>query len=264
MLAVFTVLLATVWMPTEEATEPVSTASAGDPVQAMKVEVVDSLPHDRGAYTQGLLWHEGRLYESTGQYRSSTLRQVDPATGEIVSSRKLPDSMFGEGLARVGNRLIQLTWRENTALVWDLETLSEVARFDFAGEGWGLCYDGNHLVMSDGSSRLTVRDPQTFEAVREVEVTLRDGTVGRLNELECVGDRIYANVYTTDWIVRIDPESGRVDGLIDASGLLSAEERRGVDVLNGIAFDPGDRVFYLTGKLWPKLFAVRFVEDGSD
>jgi glutamine cyclotransferase len=228
--------------------------------EALRVQVVETLPHDRGAYTQGLLFHEGVLYESTGQYRKSALRRVDPASGEILAERELADDLFAEGLARVGDRLIQLTWKEQTALVWDLASLSQVSRFDYEGEGWGLCFDGRHLVMSDGSSVLTMRSPETFKVVRRVEVTLGDGTVGRLNELECVAGRVYANVYTTDWIVRVDPASGRVEALIDASDLLSAEERRGVDVLNGIAYDEAGDVFYLTGKLWPKLFAVRFVD----
>jgi len=223
------------------------------------VEVLETMPHDPGAFTQGLLWHEGHLYESTGQYGESTLRRVDTTSGQVLSSRSLPTELFGEGLARVEDRLVQLTWREGTALVWDLEELSELRRQEYAGEGWGLCFDGDHLVMSDGTSLLTFRDPETFQVVREVEVRLRDGAVGRLNELECVAGWIYANVYTTDWIVQIEPQSGRVHALIDASGLLAQEETRGVDVLNGIAYDAERQVFYLTGKLWPKLFAVRFV-----
>lgn len=230
----------------------------------MTVEVLETMPHDNEAYTQGLLWHDGFLYESTGQYGQSTLRRVDLATGDVLSSRALPPELFGEGLARVEDRLIQLTWRAGTALVWDREKLTELDRLGYAGEGWGLCFDGLHLVMSDGGSVLTFRNPETFEVVREVEVLLRDGAVGRLNELECVEDSIYANVYTTDWIVRIDPETGYVRSLIDASGLLAREEARGAEVLNGIAYDAEQEIFYLTGKLWPKLFAVRFVDGNSD
>jgi glutaminyl-peptide cyclotransferase len=188
---------------------------------------------------------------------------VDPESGEVLSSRSLSADLFGEGLARVEDRLIQLTWNEGTALVWDRETLREVNRLSYEGPGWGLCYNGQHLVMSNGTSLLTFRDPETFAIERQVEVVLRDGAVGRLNELECVEDWVYANVYTTDWIVKIEPLSGRVASLIDASGLLSPEERVGTDVLNGIAYDPEEQVFYLTGKLWPRLFIVRFHGDGA-
>ena len=226
----------------------------------LTVEILDTLPHDPEAYTQGLVWNDGLLYESTGQYGRSDLRRVDPETGEILSSRALSSDEFGEGLARVDDRLIQLTWQEGKALVWDLQELEQLDRFTYEGEGWGLCFDGHHLVMSDGTSRLAFRDPVTFEIERVMEVLLGDGAVGRLNELECAEGWIYANVYTTDWIVEIDPRSGRVHGLIDASGLLPAAEARRAEVLNGIAYDAEREIFYLTGKLWPKLFAVRFVE----
>jgi len=238
-------------------------AASEEPTR-LGLEVLETYPHDPQAYTQGLLWHQGELYESTGHYGQSTLRRVDPETGEILDSVELSADFFGEGLARIEDRLVQLTWREGTALVWDLRSLEEVRRIPYEGEGWGLCYDGRHLVMSDGSGTLEFRDPATLQVQREVEVTLRDGVVGRLNELECARGWIYANVYTTDWIVRIDPQSGRVAALIDASGLLSAEQARDVEVLNGIAYDPGRQVFYLTGKLWPKLFAVRFVGPAGD
>ena len=229
-----------------------------DPIR-LQVEVVEDYPHDPEAYTQGLLWHDGSLLESTGQYGESSLRRVDRDSGEVREARALPSEVFGEGLARVDDRLIQLTWRQGEALVWNLDGFEEVERLGYRGEGWGLCFDGRSLVMSDGSSKLTFRDPETFEVVRQVVVVMGDGAVGRLNELECVEGWIYANVFTTDWIVQIDPESGKVNALIDASGLLSAAETQGAEVLNGIAYDPEREVFYLTGKLWPKLFAVRFV-----
>ena len=229
-------------------------------VARLRVEVVGSYPHDPRAYTQGLLWQDGSLYESTGQYGQSSIRRVDRETGEVLASRSLPSEMFGEGLASVGDRLLQLTWREGEALVWARQELEEIGRHRYDGEGWGLCFDGRNLVMSDGSSVLTLRDPTTFEVVRQLKVTMGDGAVGRLNELECVDGAVYANVYTTDWIVRVDSANGEVEALIDASGLLTAQERRGADVLNGIAHDPETDLFYLTGKLWPRLFAVRFVE----
>ena len=258
-------ILVLVWMSASGPADrdPVETPASVDEPMAKTVEVLESWPHDAGAYTQGLLWFDGSLYESTGQYGSSTLRRVRPDTGEVLVSRELEPRFFGEGLARIDDRLIQLTWQEGIGLVWDRETLQEVDRFEYQGKGWGLCFDGQHLVMSDGSHILSFRDPQTFEVERRLEVKLRDGAVGRLNELECAEGWIYANVYTTDWIVQVDPQTGEVHSLIDASGLLTPEEKPGTDVLNGIAYDPESQVFYLTGKLWPRLFAVRFVARGG-
>ena len=165
--------------------------------------------------------------------------------------------------ARVGDRLIQITWQNGRAFTYDLETFNPAGEFSYTGEGWGLCYDGTDLYMSDGSATLTVRDPDTFEAVREIAVTQGGAPVTELNELECVGEDIYANVWRTDRIVRINKESGNVVAEIDASGLLSAEERQALEpnaVLNGIAYNPDDDTFFITGKLWPEVFKVRFVE----
>jgi len=228
-------------------------------VQRLRVEVIAVLPHDRGAFTQGLLWHAGNLYESTGLQGASSLRQLDE-TGDVMRIVRLDPVLFGEGLARVGDRLIQITWQHGIALVYDLHSFEKVHEFRYTGEGWGICYDGQRLVMSDGSSGLSLRDPQTFEVVGTIAVTLEGRPIDRLNELECVGDHVYANVWLTDTIVRIDQRTGRVDATIDASGLLTREERLGADVLNGIAFDLDRDRFLITGKLWPKLFEVRFVE----
>jgi glutaminyl-peptide cyclotransferase len=169
----------------------------------------------------------------------------------------LAGNLFGEGLALAGDRFIQLTWQNNVAMIYDLD-FNRQGTFDYEGEGWGLCYDGTKLVMSDGSNRLFFRNPQTFALIGEVSVTRDGAAVSRLNELECVGKLVYANVYQTDTIVRIDSASGQVLTTIDASGLLTAAERAGTDVLNGIAFDSASGHFFLTGKLWPKLFEVRF------
>jgi glutamine cyclotransferase len=225
---------------------------------------VGTAPHDPAAYTQGLIWYEGKLYESTGQYGHSTLRRIEPATGEVEAMAKLSPHLFGEGLARVGRRLVQLTWREGLVLVWDLASFEELDRWRFSGEGWGLCHDERHLVMSDGSSFLTFREPSSFEVVRRVQVKIGERPLARINELECAEGWIFANVYTTDSIVRIDPETGAVAAIVDASGLLDADEARGVDVLNGIAYQPARQTFYLTGKLWPRLFEVRFVPVAGD
>jgi glutaminyl-peptide cyclotransferase len=227
-------------------------------LEHLRVRVLASYPHDPGAYTQGLLWHQGALYESTGQYGHSRLRRVDLGSGEILAERALPDEVFGEGLARVEDRLVQLSWKAGRAWSYDLAGFALLGEWSYSGEGWGLCFDGARLWMSDGSDRLLQRDPITFDPLSELRVTLEGRPAALLNELECAEGWIYANVYQSDWILRIDPSTGEVRGLIDASGLLVASEREGVDVLNGIAYNPDKEVFYLTGKYWPRLFEVSF------
>lgn len=221
-------------------------------------QILDILPHDPNAFTQGLLLHDNMLYESTGLYGQSTLRRVDPTTGEVDLMITVDDSYFAEGLALVDDRLIQLTWRENTAFVYDVNTFELLDQYTYDGEGWGLCYDGDWLYMSNGSSELTRRDPQTFEPLEIIPVHLDGQPVSNLNELECVGENIYANIWQTDQIIRINKTTGVVNTVIDASGLLLPEEYANADVLNGIAYDPENDWFYITGKLWNKLFIVRF------
>lgn len=227
--------------------------------ERLRVEVVARHPHDRSAFTQGLLWHDGHLYESTGMRGRSTLRRVALETGEVLQQRSLERRLFAEGLARVGDRLYQLTWTAGEAHVWTLDGFEHRRTFEYEGEGWGLCHDGTHLVMSDGSDRLTVRDPETFQVSRVVRVRLDGRPLDQLNELECVEGVIWANVWQSDEIVRIDPASGRVTAVVDASGLLSVDERWEADVLNGIAWIPERERFVITGKYWPHLFEVRFV-----
>ena len=239
----------------------VPTAGAQAPPQ-LRPEVVATYPHDRQAFTQGLLLHDGALFESTGLHGRSSLRQVKLATGQVLRRVDLPPALFGEGLAWARGELIQLTWRGGEALRWDPANFARRGTWRYDGEGWGLCFDGTHLVQSDGSHRLYFRDPERFAIVRTVAVTEQGQPLSRLNELECVGDAIYANVWTTDRIVVIAAQSGAVRATIDASDLLSRAERRALGaeaILNGIAYDPADRTFLLTGKLWPKLFRVRFV-----
>ena len=232
-------------------------------VTTLEPQVLETYPHDSDAFTQGLLFYNGYFYESTGIRGRSSLREVIPETGEVLRALPLPDRYFGEGLARVDDKLIQITWQSETAFVYDLATFNAVGDFSYAGEGWGICYDGVNLYMSNGSATLTVRDPTTFEAIREISVTQGGTPVTELNELECVDNDVYANVWRTNRIVRIDKEDGHVVADIDASGLLSAEERGNLEpnaVLNGIAYDPDDDTFFITGKLWPKVFKVRFVD----
>ncbi len=233
---------------------------AGRPVTSLRVDVLREVPHDTTAFTQGLLWRDGALYESTGQYGSSRLRRIDPGTGVVEREMFIAPTLFGEGLALVGNELFMLTYQAERAIVFDTDTFEQVRAFRYRGEGWGLCYDGERLIMSNGSDTLTFRDPATFEKTGSVRVTLRGQPLAEINELECVDDRVYANIWQDDFLVIIDPATGRVTHQIDASGLLTPQESWGVDVLNGVAYDPDADTFYITGKLWPKMFEVRFVE----
>ncbi|MFY9823252.1 MAG: glutaminyl-peptide cyclotransferase [Thermoanaerobaculia bacterium] len=249
--------------PAVPASQPaVAVAPAPQPPERLKVKVLATRHHDPAAFTQGLLVHAGSLYESTGLYGSSSLREVEPVSGAVKRKVVVPSEFFAEGLALVDDRLIQLTWKEQKALVYKLADFSRVGELRYEGEGWGLCWDGKRLVMTDGSDKLTFRDPKTLAFLGEVTVTRADRMGERvleLNELECVDGVVYANVWQTDDILRIDPKDGWVTAVIDASGLLTPEERQKVDVLNGIAWDPQRKIFLITGKLWPKLFEVTFV-----
>jgi glutamine cyclotransferase len=239
----------------------IDTDDTGTPVQT--VEVVTTIPHRPTAWTQGLVWDDGRLIESTGLQGQSTLAVVDPATGDADPVVAVDPALYAEGLALVDDRLIQLTWKDGVAPIYDAATLARTGEFTYDGEGWGLCHDGDRLVMSDGSADLTFRDPETFEETGRVTVSLDGEDVGQLNELECVGDRVYANVWHTDTILEIDAASGEVTTVIDASALAEQLEPPAVSaeaVLNGIAHDPEAGTFWLTGKLWPQLFEVRFVD----
>lgn len=248
---------------------PEGAAQDDEGVERLRVEVLRRLPHARDAFTQGLLWHAGKIYESTGQYGRSTIRRVDLVTGDVELRTALDDAIFAEGLARVGDRFVQLSWQNGKAYVWrETESgFSREAEHDYAGEGWGLCHDGDRLVMSDGSATLTFRHARNFAPMGDVLVTHEGRSLRNLNELECVVEDgqaiVYANVWQRDTIVRIDPATGRVVATVDASGLLRGPERYGTDVLNGIAWLPESETFLITGKLWPAAFEVRFVPAGS-
>jgi glutamine cyclotransferase len=235
-------------------------AACGQLAGSQVPEVVRTLPHDPESSTQGLELYEGRFYESTGQYGDSKLLEVDVETGEILREVALSEDYFGEGLARVGNELIQLTWHEGVAFVYDLETFAQVRTFEYEGEGWGLCFDGEALYMSNGSSILHRRDAETFEILDSHEVTSGGNPVRNLNELECVGDVLYANVFQSDRILRIDKATGQVLAEFDASMLepVGGRPRDARAVLNGIAYNPDGDTFFVTGKLWPSMFEVRF------
>ena len=191
------------------------------------------------------------------------MRRVELESGRVEARTPIEGPLFAEGLARVGGQLFQLTWQHGKAFVWELGSFKKVRELTYEGEGWGLCYDGRSLVMSDGSDRLVFRDPDTFGARSAVAVKLGGAPLRNLNELECAGGAVYANIWQDDHIARIDPRTGAVTAWIDASGLLGRDERRGADVLNGIALLPDRGTFLLTGKLWPRTFEVKFVPRGT-
>jgi glutamine cyclotransferase len=233
----------------------------GNPL-SFTVTVLNAYPHDADAFTQGLVIDDGRLYEGTGLRGRSTLREVDLETGIVSRSRDLNASFFGEGITVFGDTIIQLTWRSGVGFVYDKDTFDLLAEFDYPPqleEGWGITHDGVSLIVSDGTSVLHFLDPKSFEEIGSVDVFDGAAPVNRLNELEYIGGEIYANVWQTNRIARIDPESGAVNSWIDLSGLLTMEEQAEADWLNGIAYDPiADRLF-LTGKLWPAVFEVELL-----
>ncbi len=222
--------------------------------------MINTYPHDRTAFTQGLVFEDDVLYEGTGQYGQSTLRRVELETGGILQIRELSDEFFGEGITIYGDEVIQITWQNNVGFVYDKNSFELLQQFSYTTEGWGITHDGTRLIMSDGTSTLRFLDPQTFEEIGQLEVYDNDTPIARLNELEYIQGEIYANIWQEDWIVRIEPETGQVLGWVDLRGLLTAEDRsEPVDVLNGIAYDAeADRLF-VTGKWWPRLFEIELV-----
>jgi glutaminyl-peptide cyclotransferase len=224
-------------------------------------EVVKAYPHDNGAFTQGLVFHHGALYESTGLNGSSSLRRVELETGKVLKKIEVPTEFFAEGLALFNGRLYQLTWQTQRGFVYDLDSFNKLREFSYAGEGWGLTRDAHSLIMSDGSSRIRFIDPDTFEVRRLITVQDNGRDVLQLNELEYIKGEIYANIWMNDRIARIDPQSGKVNAWIDLSGLLPPEARPDPGaVLNGIAYDESSDRLFVTGKLWPKLFEIKLMQ----
>ncbi len=240
-----------------------SLACAAAPVLAQKAtprhgyEVLRSYPHRPSSFTQGLLYRDGILYESTGLEGRSSVMQVMLETGEVLREEALPDIYFGEGIVDWDDKIIQLSWKHGVGFVRDHKTLALRSTFRYDGEGWGLTRDTKRIIMSDGTSQLRFLDPATLKETGRLSVTEQGRPVDKLNELEYIKGEIWANVWQSNEIVRIDPKSGHVTGRIDLSGLLRPEEAARADVLNGIAYDAkGERIF-VTGKLWPRLFEIR-------
>ena len=225
------------------------------PIYTYKVQRV--YPHDANAFTQGLQYADGVLYEGTGLNGRSSIRKVKLETGDVLQKRDLSAQYFGEGITVWKTELIQLTWQSGVAFVYDRDTFQEKRRFTYPGEGWGLTHDGTNLIMSDGSDRLRVLDPATFAERRRIQVMAGTTPVRNLNELEYVNGEVFANIWTTDFIARISPDTGQVLGYIDLNGLLTANERPSDGVLNGIAYDRERDRLFVTGKLWPKLFEIK-------
>lgn len=222
--------------------------------------VIHAYPHDSQAFTQGLVYLDGHLYESTGLNGQSTLREVNLETGQVLKEVNVPSQYFAEGLTNWGNTLIQLTWKSHVAFVYDRASFRLLRTLHYPWEGWGLTQDGRRLILSDGSDTLHFLNPETLAAVRSIRVTDKGSPVKELNELEYIHGEIYANVWMTDRIARISPETGKVLGWINLAGILSAIEIRSNDaVLNGIAYDPARRRLFVTGKLWPRLFEIQVV-----
>ena len=228
-------------------------------VKQYKVEVVKEYPHDTGAYTQGLFFDGGRFYESTGQFGESGFREVELATGKVLSKMNFQQKYFGEGSVMLGGNLYILTWLNKVAFVYDAKTLEYKQTYSYPREGWGLTTDGKSLIASDGSARLYFLSPE-FKQERYVDVKMDGRPVRKLNELEYIDGKVWANVYMTDLIVIINPADGTVEASIDCTGLLPRNLREPrTDVLNGIAQDPATGKIYLTGKYWPRLYEVRLV-----
>ncbi|ALK95066.1 glutamine cyclotransferase [Massilia sp. WF1] len=224
--------------------------------------VKNTYPHDPQAFTQGLFIKDGQLYESTGQKGQSSLRKVDLKTGKVLQKKDLADQYFGEGSTPVGDTIVSLTWQSNVGFIFDARTFALKGRFNYKGEGWGLASDAKNVYMSDGSAEIRILDPKTLEERRRISVTADGKPITQLNELEVVDGEIFANVWGTDVIARIDPASGKVVGWIDLSGLLPPAQRGTASpdaVLNGIAWDGKHHHLYVTGKLWPKLFEIELV-----
>ena len=255
----FSVIIVAIFCPFFSSSE--GSDSAASP--QFEIEILTTTEHDEEAFTQGLLFHQGKLYESTGRFDNSSLRELN-LEGDILRSVNLSSDVFGEGLTIHNNTLIQLTWKSEVAYIWDIETFTQIGNFSYQDEGWGICSDGNNLVMSNGSSDLTIRSPDDFSVIKTVSVSFNGSPLQAINELECVGDLVYANVWHNESIFMINMTSGNVVGTIGASSIFPDPSP---GVLNGIAYDSGNDTFWITGKNWPVIHQVVFhqlVENNSE
>ena len=235
-----------------------SAAAASVPVVDYTYQVVGVFPHDPGAFTQGLVYLKGVLFETTGLNGRSSLRKVDLQTGRVLQQTDLPSQYFGEGMTILGDRIFQITWQNQKGFVYNLSTFAVEKEFAYTGEGWGLTTDGHALILSDGTHVIRFLDPVTFKVLRTISVFAHGQPLRMLNELEFIKGEIYANVWQTNTLVRIDPANGNLLGTVDLTGLLLPEDYRGrPDVLNGIAYDSAQDRLFVTGKLWPKLFEIQ-------
>lgn len=242
--------------PTENGNGTGGSGAATTGIPRYSYTVTNIFPHDPDAFTQGLLYHDGYLYEGTGQYGASALRRVDLATGTVLLERQLEQTLFGEGIAMVGDRILQLTYLSRRGFAYRRDDFELLAEFAYPTEGWGLAYDGERLLMSDGTATLYFRDPDTFAETGRVVVRYDGRELRHLNELEVVDGEVWANVWQTDLVARIDPDTGEVAGWIDLAGLLTSQEQAEADVLNGIAYDEAGKRIFVTGKYWPWLFEI--------
>jgi len=245
------------WFRSREGGEQAVASNTPYIAREVAYEVVKDFPHDPGAFLQGLVWHNG-FFESTGQFGRSSLRRVEYPTGKVLQQINLDSKYFGEGLAMVDNRLIQLTWRSHRGFVYDRDSFKQLREFEYDTEGWGLTYDGKSLILSDGTDVLTFINPDSFKPTRKLSVKFNGKALRDLNELEYIDGEIWANVWHTDRIVRIDPDSGRVKSYLNLAGILPEDERSDPEaVLNGIAYDAQGKRIFVSGKLWPRIFEIR-------
>ena len=232
--------------------------SGGVTVKNYGFDIVNTWPHDADAYTQGLVFHEGKLLESTGREGKSSLRSVELETGKVLKKIDVPVPFFAEGITLLQGKIYQLTWRQGRGFIYDSGTFEKLGEFSYLGEGWGLTNDGSSLILSDGSNRLRFVDPNNFQVKKTIAVSDRRIPINNLNELEYIQGEIYANIWHEERIVRIDPQTGEIRGWINLTGLKARSEVNGTEaVLNGIAYDEKSDRLFVTGKLWPKLYEVR-------
>lgn len=241
-------------------TTPARPAPAWKNATNLSYRVIRELPHDTRAFTQGLIVHNGAFIESTGGHNTTWLRRVELATGKVQLERTLSAEFFGEGLTELNGKLYQLTWQNQQGFIYDATTLAWQKNFRYQGEGWGLTDDGTHLIMSNGSAKLQFIDPKTFRVTRELTVTDNGNAIDQLNELESIEGEIFANIWQTNRIIRIDPQSGKVLGTLDLTGIHAKESITHPDhVLNGIAYDPDSQALFVTGKCWPKIYQIELI-----